>query len=142
MAPASGAAHRLAQALDRRGHAARASRRLVLVTLPPEEDAAGVEAARVGAACGSSPVVLVVGGARASGFDGALRACDLVVVAHRGDADPALAALAMAGVEALGVPVADFVIPASPVARLLAATGVAAAPGARAAIVPASEPWR
>lgn len=133
-APASGAAHRLAQALGRRGHAARASRRLVLVTLPAEEDAAVAEAARVGAACGSAPVVLVLGGARASGFDGALRACDLVFVARREDTDPVLASLAVAGVEALGVPAADLVLPAGAFSRMLAATGVAVAPAARARI--------
>jgi hypothetical protein len=129
-APATGAAHRLAAALARRGHAARASRHLVLVALAAEEDAAIAEAARVAAACGSVPVVLAIGGPRGRPVDDALRMHDLVVIAG----DPAVAELAGVSVARLGVRVSRYEPPASPLSRLLAAAGVATGTAARAAV--------
>jgi hypothetical protein len=141
-APASAAACRLAEALDRRGHAARASRRLVLVALPADEGAAAAEAARVSAAAGAVPVVLALSGARAEGFDAALRTCDLVVIATRPGGDEALASLALAGVAGLSVPAVVCDAPAAPLPRLLAAAGIGLAPSARAGVSRAIEVLR
>lgn len=141
-APPSVAARRLAEALGRRGHAARASRRLVLVALPASEGAAAAEAARVSAAAGAVPVVLALGGARAEGFDAELRTCDLVVIASRPDGDEAIASLALAGIAALRVPAVVCEAPAAPFARLLATAGVSLAPSVRVGIRPAIEVLR
>lgn len=141
-APASARAHRHAQALARRGHAARASRRLVPVRLPADEREAEAEAGRVGAACGAAPLVLALAGARDGGLDDVLRACDVVVVAAAPGAAPALVALAEAGVEALGVKSVACELPGSPFGRLLAANGAGLAPSLRGALRPVSEALR
>jgi hypothetical protein len=131
VAPASGSAHRLAQALARRGHMVRASRRLVYLTLPADEAEAAAEAARVAAACGAVPMVLALAGARGSRFDATLRACDLVVVASSREADPALESLALAGVASYGGRAIACSVPEAPVARLLAGAGAGLAPSVR-----------
>lgn len=129
-APAVPAAARLARALAARGHAAHASGRLVVVRLAAQCDEAGAEAPLVMAAAGRAPAVLALAGPRAAAFDALLDAQDLVVVAVPAGANPALARLALAGLERA---VACEVPPAHP-GRSLAAAGVALLPAARRAL--------
>ncbi len=129
-APALPAAARLAAALVARGHAARASGRLVIVRLAAQCDEAAAEALRVSAAAGSAPTVLALAGPRAAAFDALLSEQDLVVVAVAPGSDPALARLAVADLER---GLACEVPPARP-ARSLAAAGVVLLPAARRAL--------
>jgi len=129
-APALPAATRLARALVTRGHAAVGSGRLVVVRLAAGCEEAAAEALRVAAAAGAAPTVLALAGPRAAAFDALLHAQDLVVIAVAPDADPALARLAVAGLERA---VACEVPPAHP-GRALAAAGVALLPSARRAL--------
>lgn len=129
-APALPAARRLAAALARRGHDARAAGRLACVRLAADGAAAAAEAQRAGAAAGAAPVVLALGGPRSAAFDALLELQDLVVVAVARDADPALAGLALGG---LAHAVACVVPPADP-ARSLAAAGLALLPSTRRAL--------
>lgn len=124
------AAARLASALSARGHAARGSGRLVIVRLAAHCEQAAGEALRVTAAAGSAPTVVALAGPRAAIFEALLAAQDLVVVAVAPGSDPALAQLALAGLERA---VACEVPPPHP-ARSLAAAGVALLPGARRAL--------
>ena len=129
-APARPAAARLAATLAGRGHHAQAAGRLVLVKLADAAEEAASESLRVGAAAGAAPTILALAGPRLAAFDGALAAQDLVVVAVPSSADPALAQLALAGLDrALICPLP----PADP-ARALAAAGVALLPSARRAL--------
>jgi hypothetical protein len=129
-APALPAATRLARALAARGHAARGSGRLVLVRLAAGCEEAAAEALRVTAAAGAAPTVLALAGPRVAAFDALLDAQDLVVVAVAPGAAPALARLAVAGLQRA---VACEVPPAHP-GRSLAAAGVALLPSARRAL--------
>lgn len=129
-APALPATARLASALAGRGHAARASGRLVTVRLAAHGGEAAAEALRVIAAAGAAPTVLALAGPRAAAFDALLDEQDLVVVAVAAGSDPALARLAIAGLER---GVACEVPPAHP-GRSLAAAGVALLPSVRGAL--------
>lgn len=129
-APALPGAARLSSALVARGHVASGSGRLVIVRLAGQCEEAAAEALRVAAAAGTSPMVLALGGPRAAAFDALLTEQDLVVVALAPGADPALARLAISGLECA---VACEVSPARP-ARSLAAAGVALLPSARRAL--------
>jgi len=129
-APALPAAARLASAMAARGHGARASGRLVIVRLAAQSVPAAAEARRVIAAAGAAPTVLALAGPRAAAFDALLDEQDLVVAAVAAGADPALARLAVAGLQR---GVACEVAPAHP-ARTLAAAGVALLPSARRAL--------
>lgn len=129
-APALPAAARLAAALVARGHDARGSGRLVVVRLASQCDRAASEALRASAAAASVPVVLALAGPRAAAFDALLAQQDLVVVAVAPGAEPALARLAVAGLER-GV---ACEVPPAHAARALAAAGVALLPAARRAL--------
>ena len=129
-APARPAAARLAASLAGRGHDARAAGRLVLVRLAGTEEDAASESLRVGAAAGAAPAVLALAGPRAAAFDVALAAQDLVVVAVPPAADPALAQLAVIGLERAVV----CPLPPADPARALAAAGLALLPAARRAL--------
>ncbi|MFP5361389.1 MAG: hypothetical protein ACLGI5_01515 [Thermoleophilia bacterium] len=128
--PALPAAARLAAALAGRGHRARASGRLALVRLEARCEQAAAEALRVAAAAGSAPTVLALAGPRAAAFDAVLSAQDLVVVAVAPRSDPALARLALAGLERA----VACEVPPPHVGRWLAAAGVALPPSARRAL--------
>lgn len=129
-APARPAATRLASSLADRGHAAQAAGRLVLVRLADADDDAATEALRVSAASGMAPTVLALAGPRPAAFDIALAAQDLVVVAVPPAADPALAQLALSGLDRALI---CSLAPAEP-ARALAAAGLALLPSARRAL--------
>jgi len=129
-APALPAAGRLAAALVARGLDARGSGRLVVVRLAAQCDEAAAQARRASAAAGPAPVVLALAGPRAAAFDALIAAQDLVVVALPADAEPAMARLAVAGLER-GL---TCEIPPSHAARSLAASGFALLPSARRAL--------
>lgn len=129
-APALPATARLATALRTRGHDARGSGRLVIVRLAAQSEQAAAEARRATAAAGAAPTVLALAGPRAAAFDALLGEQDLVVVAVATGSDPALARLAVAGLERA---IACEVSPAHP-ARSLAGAGVALLPSARRAL--------
>ena len=132
--PATARARRLTASLTARGLAARASGRLVLVTLDANAPVAAAEAGRAAAAAGDAPVVLALCGPRDAAFDGLLAVQDAAVVAT-GDAPEELVALGVAGL-------ADhvsrvMVAPALSGAGAWAArAGLAALPAARAALAP------
>jgi hypothetical protein len=100
------------------------------VRLAPQREEAAAQARRASAAAGSAPVVLALAGPRAAAFDALIAEQDLVVVALPADSDPALARLAVAGLER-GLVCA---IPPSHTARSLAASGLALLPSARRAL--------
>ena len=111
--PSTPGAKRLATRLAERGHAAAPCGRLVRVALDRPEEAARVDAV--------APAVLVVAGPRDEQVDDVLAGYDRVVVAG----DNLVAELAAQSVAALGVPTATLAPPDAPIARLLAAQGLA-----------------
>ncbi len=129
--PALPPARRLATALDRRRLHARASGRLVTVSLPPDPADAADHARRAIAAAGPATVVLAVGGPRNASLDELLFEQDRVVVAVSSGIDPGVAHLAALDVEAGHgrVSVRDGTL--TPVARALAGAGLGAARSAR-----------
>ena len=129
-APALPAAARVTRMLCARGHDARATGRLAVVRLAVPCEQAAAEAVRASAAAGSAPTVLALAGQRAAAFEELLAQHDLVVVAIAPGADPALARLAVAGLERATT---CEVPPAHP-ARSLATAGVALLPSARRAL--------
>jgi hypothetical protein len=129
-APALPAAARLASTLRARGHVARGCGRLVIVRLAAPCEEAAAQVPRVSAAAGAAPTVLALAGPRAAAFETLLAEQDLVVVAVAPGADPALARLAVAGLERA---IACEVPPARP-ARSLTTAGVALPPSARRAL--------
>jgi hypothetical protein len=119
-APGSPAVRRLAARLVDRGHAARASGRLVLISLDGDAGAATAEAAGIAAAAGDAMVVTVFAGSRDEHVDAALADGDRVIVAAAGPND------AVAALTAEGIPVAELIdVAARTTARALAACGVA-----------------
>ena len=102
----------------------------MIVSLAARCEEAAAEAQRVIAAAGAAPTVLALAGPRAAAFDDLLASQDLVVVAVAPGSDPALALLAVAGLER---GVACEVPPAHP-GRSLAAAGVLLLPSARRAL--------
>ena len=132
-APARPAARRLVANLTSRGHDARAGGRLAMVRLPADAGEAAAHVRRVSAAAGAAPVVLALGGPRVAVFDEILAEQDLVVVATASGTDPALARLALAGLQAATERACVCEVPARS-ARSLAAAGVALLPSARRAL--------
>ena len=133
-APALPAARRLVASLAARGHQAHAAGRLAVVRLAPSSDAAAAEARRVIAAANPAPAVVALGGPRAAVFDELLAEQDLVVVATRSGADPALARLAVASLACATVRAHACQVPPAPSARTLAAAGLTLTPSARRAL--------
>jgi hypothetical protein len=82
-------------------------------------------AVRAGAAAGSAPVGLAVGGPRDDAFDALLADCDRILVAARGDGDGAVAALAIAGLGPLAARATAETVALGAAARGLAAAGLA-----------------
>jgi hypothetical protein len=139
-APPRPAARRLVANLVGRGHEARAAGRLAMVRLPADAGEAAAGARRVSAAAGAAPVVLALGGPRVAVFDELLAEQDLVVVATGSGTDPALARLALAGLESATDRACVCEVPPARSARSLAAAGVALLPSARRALaVPVAE---
>ena len=132
--PALPAARRLAAALAARGHDARAAGRLVVVRLPAQPDEAAVQARRATAAAGSAPTVLALGGPRVAALDALLDEQDLVVVAAPSGTDPALARLALAGLQTATARACVCEVPPAHPARTVAAAGLTLLPSARRAI--------
>jgi len=123
--PASRGARRLAAVLEGRGLDACACGRAAVVALPEDAGDAARGLARATAAAGHVPVVLVLGGPRAAGFDEVLAAQDRLLVVTRPGADAAIQALAVAGLPAGGPPHEGCTIGFGPLARALAAAGLA-----------------
>jgi hypothetical protein len=132
-APARPATRRLVANLVRRGHDARAAGRLAIVRLPADAAEAAVQARRVSAAAGAAPVVLALGGPRVPLFDECLAEQDLVVVATASGTDPALARLALAGLDGATERACVCEVPPARSGRSLAAAGVTLLPSARRA---------
>ena len=126
-------ARRLVANLVARGHDARAAGRLAIVRLPADAAEAAVQARRVSAAAGAAPVVLALGGPRVAVFDECLAEQDLVVVATASGTDPALARLALAGLDGATERACVCEVPPARSARSLAAAGVTLLPSARRA---------
>jgi len=133
-APALPAARRLAGSLAGRGHDARAAGRLAIVRLPADATEAARQARRASAAAGAAPTVLALGGPRVPAFDELLAEQDLVVVATASGTDPALARLALAGLESAAGRVCVCEVPPARSARSLAAAGLTLLPSARRAL--------
>lgn len=121
-APASRAAHRLAARLDARGLEARARGRLAWLALAGTSVAAAAACVRAEAAT-EGPAVIAVTGPRCAALDALLDECDLVVVVPPRDADPALAELAVAGLEGCRAPVVACPPLSGASTRLLALAG-------------------
>jgi hypothetical protein len=135
--PAAPAARRLAGRLGVQGLSAQARGRVVVVALPGDDAAAAAAASRAAAAAGDAPVVLALGGARGAALEALLDGQDLCVVTSRPGAQPALAALARAGLEARlgpGAVCATEVAP-RPFGPLATAAGTRGRGGAVAAVL-------
>ncbi len=141
-APAPPAARRLAANLAVRGHDARASGRLAIVRLPADAEEATAEGLRAMSAAGGAPTVLALGGPRSPAFDALLAVQDLVVVAVRDGADPALTRLAVAGLGEQDLRACACEVPAAPPGRALAAAGIALLPSVRRALAAPVEALR
>jgi hypothetical protein len=117
-APARAAAARLATSLVARGVPANAWGRVVLV-----RSETGEASARALAAAGALPSVLAVA-VRDPDVDALLAERDAILVALAPSADPALAALALAGANELSRSAASVEITFDPVSRALAVGGL------------------
>ena len=136
-APSLPGALRLAERLSARGHATRATGRIVVADVD-----AAAEAVRVAAAAADAPVVCALAGARDTEADDLLAAQDAVLVAAAADDPPALLDLALSGLAAAGVPALGLPVPAGAApARALAAAGVALLAPLRGAVEAALEAW-
>lgn len=138
--PARPGARRLAARLAAAGHAARASGRVVIVSLPAEE-AAAAAAARTIEQAAAVPAVLVVGGPRGAPLHQLLGERDRVLVVTRPDADHGLAALAAGEVPLAPAAVASCAVALGAGARLLARAGLGLTPSLRATLRPPLEGW-
>jgi len=116
-APGLPGARRLAARLARRDITASAHGRLVWIPLGCALD----EVARIAAAAGDAPVVLGLLGPRSAAADTLLAAHDAALLAA--DPDSPLAALAVADLGRLGVPLRCWAPPAAGAARLAALAG-------------------
>jgi hypothetical protein len=121
---ASRGARRLAAALEARGVGARACGRAVAVALEADPSAALVGAGRAGAAAGTAPTVLVLGGPRPAAFDALLAEQDRLLVLTRPGADAAMGALAVAGLPPGGPARTVSTVGLGPAARALASAGL------------------
>jgi hypothetical protein len=137
--PAARAARRLASALGARGLEAVACGRAVAVTLPGDPAHAVPAAVRAGAAAGSAPVAIALGGPREDAFDALLADCDRILVAARGEGDGAVAALAVAGLGPLAARAVARTVALGPAARSLAAAGLGVPPALRRALAALDE---
>jgi hypothetical protein len=135
--PAFRAPRQLVAALGVHGLDAEAGGRLVRVCLPEEPEAAFALATRA-ASVAAVPAVVALAGPRTPALDRLLIAQDLVVVAHRPEADSALAELACQGLAELSVPSIACPVAAGLRGRALAAAGVAVGAGS-ALFAPALE---
>jgi hypothetical protein len=136
-APALPGARRVLAALAAHDLDAEAGGRLVRLRLPEEPEAAFAVATRA-AVVSAVPAVTALAGPRTPSLDQLLVAQDLVVVAHRPDADPALPELACQGLSSLRVPAIACPVAPGARGRALAAAGIAIAAG-RPAFAPAME---
>jgi hypothetical protein len=135
---ASPAARRLARSLGARAAPAGAAGRLVTASVASTPTgAAAAERALAAAASAGAAAVLAVGGPRDDVLDGVIARCDAAVAVLR-PGRRALGGLAVAGLQALGVPAAAAVATAGPSARALSRVGVTT-PELRAALLPALE---
>jgi hypothetical protein len=116
-APGLPGARRLSARLARREIRASAHGRLVWIPLGSALD----EEARIAAAAGDAPVVLALLGPRSAAADTLLAAHDAALLAA--DPDSPLAALAVADLGRLGVPLRCWAPPAAGAARLAALAG-------------------
>jgi hypothetical protein len=131
-APATAGARRLAGSMATRGLMARATGRLVVVTLDADGPLAAAEAGRATAAAGDAPVVLALCDPRDDAFDDLLAAQDVAVLAA-GDAPEELVRLGVGALAAVSPAV--VVAPALGGAQAWAArAGVGAGPLARRAL--------
>jgi len=133
-APAPRAARRLASRLLERDHDARAAGRLVRVALPADEGRAGADAARVMAAAGEAPAVLVVGGPRGSELESLVREQDHVMVLVAPDAPAGLGEIAVTGLALAAGRASTYEVAPCSVGRALALAGVAVGPGLRSTV--------
>jgi hypothetical protein len=138
-APPTPAARRLATTLAARGHEARAGGRLAVIRLPPDPNAAALQARRAVAAAGSAPAVLALGGPRVPALDELLDDQDVIVVAIPTGTDPALARLALAGLASATARTCICEMPPAHPARTLATAGLTLLPSARRALADALE---
>jgi hypothetical protein len=137
-APARPAARRLAASLTGRGLDAGATGALVVVALPADPVEAAVHAARALAAAQGAPTVLALAGRHRS-LDALLGDQDRVIVATPPGAERPLRDLAVAGVTRVGREARACEADPPPVARALAAAGLAATGRLRRALAPALE---
>jgi hypothetical protein len=133
-APAGRAARRLAATLAARGLDGRACGRAVAVALEADPAAALVGAGRAAVSAGGAPGVLVLGGPRPAAFDTLLREQDRLLVLTRPGADPAVGALALGGLPAVGPPPVACAVGLGPATRALAAAGLAVPAALRRAV--------
>jgi len=133
-APPSRAARRLAATLTPRGIDARACGRVVAVALESDPAAALAAAGRAVAAADAAPVVVVLGGPRPAAFDELLGGQDRLLVLTRPGADPAMSALAVAGLPPDGPPAVACTVGLGPAARAIAAAGLAVPAALRRAL--------
>lgn len=129
-------ASRAAAALVARELPARASGRLVLLSLDPP--ARPRDFGRAAAAV-DGPAVLLVAGPRTAESDALLATQDAIVLALPRDVDPVLAEVAHASLATLGPPVLRAAGSPSALAARLALTGLAVPASLRAALGPALE---
>jgi hypothetical protein len=135
-APARPAARRLAASLAGRGLDAAATGALVFVGLPADPLEAAVHAARALAAARGAPAVVALAG-RHRGLDALLGDQDRVIVATPPGAERPLRDLAVAGMTRIGREARACEADPPPVARALAAAGLAATGPLRRALGPA-----
>jgi hypothetical protein len=126
--PASGmaaapAARRLAATLGGRGLEAHANGTLAVVMAPADAVQAVAVAARALAAAGAAPSVLALG-RRDPRFDALLGEQDRVLVTGSPGAEPAIAALAVAGLASVARDVRACQVEPSPLARAVVASGI------------------
>lgn len=135
--PALPGARRVVAALAAHDLDAEAGGRLVRLCLPEEPEAAFAVATRA-AAVAAVPAVTALAGPRTPALDQLLVAQDVVVVAHRPDADRALTELACRGLTSLRVPAVACPVARGARGRTLAAAGIAT-PAGRPAFGPVLE---
>lgn len=137
--PAGRAARRLAAALDARSVDTTACGRVAVAALPADPVAAAAAMGRAVAAAGPAPAVLVLGGPRGDAFDPLLADFDRILVIARGDADPALTSLAVAGLGPLADRATAVTVSVGPATRALAGAGLAIPPALRRALAGGGE---
>jgi hypothetical protein len=137
-APPGVGARQLRRSLAARDLDASASGKLARVVLPraPEHAAAAADRAMAAA---NAPAVLVLAGPRPEVLDEVLLRQDAIVVAAEPEADPSLIELAVASIADRHPAVSACTLTLGPVARALAAAGLAAPLGAGRSLAPVLE---